>query len=75
MIDGLLMKIWAMPPVGSSIRIDFEHGNTMDVDVIRGYVVRKGRKLAVDIATAETLFITLTAIKRCIGKYRARLFV
>lgn len=70
------MNIWAMPPVGSSMRIDFEHGNTMEVDVRRGYVVRKGSKLAVDIATAETLFVTLTAIKkRLIGKYRARLLV
>lgn len=64
LIDRLLEKIWGMPPIGSSMRTDYENGKQLEVDVILGYVVRRGRELGVDVVTAETLYVVLTAINR-----------
>ncbi|KPM39760.1 hypothetical protein AK830_g6815 [Neonectria ditissima] len=62
LIDRLLDKIAKMPPIGSSMRTDYENGKPMEVDIILGYPVRKGRELGVNVPTIETLYIILTAI-------------
>lgn len=64
LIGRLLEKIWSMPPIGSSMRTDYENGKPLEVDVILGYVVRRGRELRVNVATAETLYVVLTAINK-----------
>ncbi|RKL03509.1 D-galactonate dehydratase [Fusarium oxysporum] len=64
LIDRLLEKILAMPPIGSSMRTDYENGKPMEVEVILGYPVRKGKELGIDVATIETLYTILLAINK-----------
>jgi ketopantoate reductase len=64
LIDKLLDKILAMPPIGSSMRTDYEKGNPMEVEIILGYPVKKGRELGIDVSTIETLYLLLTAINK-----------
>ncbi|KAK7222677.1 hypothetical protein V2G26_010680 [Clonostachys chloroleuca] len=62
--DKHIDKILSMAPIGSSMRTDFENGKPMEVDIILGYPVRKGRELGLDVKTIETLFVILTAINK-----------
>lgn len=64
LIDKLINKIKAMPPIGSSMRTDYENGKAMEVDIILGYPVRKGRELGLDVSTIETIYVILTAINK-----------
>ncbi|KAM0242133.1 hypothetical protein ACHAP5_007370 [Fusarium lateritium] len=64
LIDRLIDKILRMPPIGSSMRTDYENGKPMEVEVILGYPVKKGRELNVDVATIETLYTVLLAINK-----------
>ncbi|KAH7240804.1 enolase C-terminal domain-like protein [Fusarium redolens] len=64
LIDRLLEKILVMPPIGSSMRTDYENGKPMEVEVILGYPVRKGKELGIDVATIETLYSILLAINK-----------
>ncbi|KAH6950098.1 enolase C-terminal domain-like protein [Fusarium avenaceum] len=68
LIDKLIDKILRMPPIGSSMRTDYENDKPMEVEVILGYPVKKGRELGIDVSTIETLYTVLLAInKRLIG--------
>jgi 2-dehydropantoate 2-reductase len=62
LVDQLVDKILAMPPIGSSMQTDCKMGRPMEVDVILGTPVRKGRELGVDIPTLEVLHTLLVAI-------------
>lgn len=62
LIDRLFERILKMPPIGSSMRTDYDNGKPMEVDIILGYPVRKGRELGIDVTTIETLYVLLTAI-------------
>ncbi|GKU05855.1 2-dehydropantoate 2-reductase [Fusarium langsethiae] len=64
LIDQLLAKILSMPPIGSSMRTDYENGKPMEVEVILGYPVRKGRELGIEVTTIETLYTVLLAINK-----------
>ena len=64
LIDRLFDKILGMPPIGSSMRTDYENGKPLEVDVILGYPVQKGRELGLAVPTLETLYILMTAINR-----------
>ncbi|KAH7131066.1 ketopantoate reductase PanE/ApbA-domain-containing protein [Dactylonectria macrodidyma] len=64
LIDRLFERILRMPPIGSSMRTDYDNGKPMEVDIILGYPVRKGRELGIDVTTIETLYILLTAINK-----------
>ncbi|KAI1070549.1 hypothetical protein NW752_007667 [Fusarium irregulare] len=64
LIDRLMEKIWSMQPIGSSMRTDCENGKPMEVEVILGYPVRKGRELGVDVATIETLYAVLLGVNK-----------
>ena len=68
LIDRLFERILGMPPIGSSMRTDYESGKPIEVDIILGYPVRKGRELGIDVSTIETLHTVLTAVnKRFLG--------
>ncbi|KAF4119343.1 2-dehydropantoate 2-reductase [Geosmithia morbida] len=62
LVDKLLGKILSMPPIYSSMKVDFDNGRPMEVDIILGYPVRKGRELRIPIPTVETIYTILTAI-------------
>lgn len=62
LVDTLIKKILDMPPIGSSMRADYENGRLLEVDVILGYPVKRGRELGLDIRTLETLYTILVAI-------------
>jgi 2-dehydropantoate 2-reductase len=64
LIDRLITKIQGMPPIGSSMRTDFENGKPIEADIILGYPVRKGRELGIPVTTIETLHTILTAINK-----------
>ncbi|KAH8887604.1 2-dehydropantoate 2-reductase [Thozetella sp. PMI_491] len=68
LIDQLINKILGMPPIGSSMRTDFENGRPMEVDIILGYPVKKARELGVSAPTIETIYIILTAINKRLVK-------
>lgn len=62
LIDRLMGKIRAMPPIYSSMYEDAKNGRPMEVDVILGYPARKGRELGVSIPTLETIYTILTGV-------------
>ena len=64
LIDRLIDKIKGMPPIGSSMRTDYEKGKPMEIDIILGYPVRRGRELGLDVSTIETIYVILTAINK-----------
>lgn len=64
LIDRLLEKILAMPPIGSSMQMDAKNGKPMEVDVILGYPVAKGKELDLAIPTIETIYVILTGMNR-----------
>jgi 2-dehydropantoate 2-reductase len=73
LIDRLLAKILAMPPIGSSMMVDFQNGRPIEVEIILGYPVRKSRELGVPAPTVETLYIVLTAVNKRLMTARERL--
>ena len=64
LIDDLINKILGMPPIGRSMMADFQNERPMEVDIILGYPVKKGRELGVPIPTLETIYTILTAINK-----------
>jgi 2-dehydropantoate 2-reductase len=62
LIDILIDRILAMPPIGSSMQTDCKMGRPMEVEVILGTPVRRGRELGVTIPTLEVLHTLLLAI-------------
>ncbi|KAL6246178.1 hypothetical protein RBB50_007331 [Rhinocladiella similis] len=62
LIDTLIARILAMPPIGSSMQTDCKMGRPMEIDVILGTPVRKGKELGVPIPTLEVLYTLLQAI-------------
>lgn len=66
--DKLINKILSMPPIYSSMKADYDNGKPMEVDIILGYPVRKGRELGVDIFVLETIYALLVAINKRVMK-------
>ncbi|KAI0402182.1 2-dehydropantoate 2-reductase [Xylaria palmicola] len=64
LVDRLMSKILAMPPIGSSMQVDAKMERPMEVEVILGYPVRKGRELGVDAPILETLYALLTGMNQ-----------
>ena len=62
LIDQLIDKILAMPPIGSSMRTDCENGKPMEVDIIMGTPVRKAKELGKSVPTLDTIYIILTGV-------------
>ena len=67
LIDQLLKKIRAMPGIGSSMLTDCKNGRKMEVDVIFGVPVRKGRELGVPVPILETLYTILQGVNSRLG--------
>lgn len=68
LIDWFFVCILGMFLIGSSMWVDFEVGKLMEVDIILGYLVRKGRELGVDVIIIEMLYILLKVVnKRLVG--------
>lgn len=68
LIDRLIDKILAMPPIGSSMRTDCENGKPMEVEIILGSPVRKAKELGVAVPTLETVYIVLTGVNERLKK-------
>ena len=64
LVDQLIDKILAMPPIGSSMRTDCENGKPMEVDIILGTPVRKAKELGIAVPTLETIYIILMGVNR-----------
>lgn len=64
LIDRLFERIRGLAPITSSMRTDYENGRYMEVDVILGYPVKKGKELGLDVTTIDTLYVILTAINK-----------
>ncbi|RYC57492.1 hypothetical protein CHU98_g8705 [Xylaria longipes] len=64
LVDRLIDKILSMPGIGSSMQVDAKNGRPMEVEIILGYPVRKGKELGLDIPTLETLYIILTGMNQ-----------
>ncbi|KAI9903526.1 hypothetical protein N3K66_000055 [Trichothecium roseum] len=62
--DRLMGRIRALPPIGSSMRADYEAGRPLEVEIILGYPVRKGKELGVPVPIVETLYVLLTAVNK-----------
>ncbi|KAI1842534.1 hypothetical protein JX265_012654 [Neoarthrinium moseri] len=62
LIDQLINKILAMPPIGSSMQADYKNGRPMEVDIILGYPVRKAKELGIPAPTIETIYTILKAV-------------
>ena len=62
LIDELLTKVDGMGDIGSSMQTDYKNGKPMEVDIILGYPVKKGRELNMSIPTVETLYVLMNAI-------------
>lgn len=71
LIDRLMEKILAMPGIGSSMQTDFKNGKPLELDVILGTPVRKGRELGVNIPTLETIYILLLGVNLRLEKAKA----
>ncbi|KAI0448988.1 2-dehydropantoate 2-reductase [Xylaria acuta] len=64
LVDRLIDKILSMPAIGSSMQVDAKNEKPMEVEIILGYPVRKGKELGLDIPTLETLYIILTGMNQ-----------
>lgn len=64
LIDRLINKILAMPGIGSSMQTDCKNGKPLELDVILGTPVRKGREMGVSIPTVETIYALLLGVNR-----------
>lgn len=62
LIDTLIEKILAMPPIGSSMQADYKNGKPMEVDIILGYPVRKALELGISIPITQTIYTILSAV-------------
>lgn len=60
--DSLIDRILAMPPIGSSMQVDCKMGKVMEVDIILGTPVRKGRELGIPTPTLDVLYTLLLAV-------------
>ena len=64
LIDRHIDKILEMPGIGSSMQTDCKNGRPLELDVILGTPVKKGRELGVSIPTLETIYILLLGVNK-----------
>ena len=62
LIDELMARIMAHGPIGSSMQRDCKSNYPMEIEVILGTPVRKGRQLGVSIPTLEIIYTLLLGI-------------
>lgn len=64
LVDRHMDKILAMPGTRTSMQTDCKNGTPLELDVILGVPVRKGRELGVSTPTLETIYTLLVAVNR-----------
>ncbi|KAI1306118.1 2-dehydropantoate 2-reductase [Xylaria venustula] len=62
--DQLIDKILGMHSIGSSMQTDAKNEKPMEVEIILGYPVRKGKELGINIPTLETIYVILTGVNQ-----------
>ncbi|KAI0424771.1 2-dehydropantoate 2-reductase [Xylaria sp. FL1042] len=62
--DRLIEKILGMHSIGSSMQVDAKNERPMEVEIILGYPVRKGRELGINIPILETIYVILTGMNQ-----------
>ncbi|KAI1331615.1 2-dehydropantoate 2-reductase [Xylariaceae sp. FL0255] len=62
--DKLISKIENMHTIGSSMQNDAKAGKPMEVEIILGYPVAKGKELGMHIPTIETIYVILTGMNQ-----------
>ncbi|KAF2964623.1 hypothetical protein GQX73_g8958 [Xylaria multiplex] len=62
--DLLIDKILGMHAIGSSMQVDAKNERPMEIEIILGYPVRKGKELGLSIPTLETIYIILTGMNQ-----------
>lgn len=67
LVDRLVDKILAMPPIGSSMQTDAKNGRVMEIEVILGTPVRKAEELGVDCPILNTLYTLLAGVNVRLG--------
>ncbi|KAK6368559.1 hypothetical protein LTR64_006713 [Lithohypha guttulata] len=71
LIDRLIDKILDMPGIGSSMRTDCKNGKPLELEVILGTPVRKGREHNVSIPTLEAIYTLLLGVNRRLESARS----
>lgn len=64
LVDRHMDKILGMPGTITSMQTDMKNGTPLELDVILGVPVRKGRELGVSIPTLETIYVLLVGVDR-----------
>lgn len=62
LIDRLIEKILAMPPIGSSMRTDTVAGRPLEVDVILGYPYKKSKELKLSTPTLDAIYAVVMGV-------------
>ncbi|RDW67582.1 2-dehydropantoate 2-reductase [Coleophoma cylindrospora] len=62
LVDELIAKIQAMHSIGTSMLTDVEEGRRLELDVILGVPVRKGKELGVAMPVMEVVYTLIQAI-------------
>ncbi|KAL4882706.1 ketopantoate reductase PanE/ApbA-domain-containing protein [Aspergillus karnatakaensis] len=64
LVEELLERVNGLGALRTSMQADREGGRGMEVEVILGTPVRRGRELGVDVSGIEGLYVLLTALNR-----------
>lgn len=72
LIDKLMERILAMPGIGTSMQTDYKEGRPLELDVILGTPVKRGREHGVNIPTLETIYILLLGVNKRLENDRAK---
>ncbi|KAI9647875.1 hypothetical protein NHQ30_004263 [Ciborinia camelliae] len=62
LIDQLMKRILGMPSIGTSMLTDALCGRPLELDVILGTPVKRGRELGVDMRVCETVYTLLQGL-------------
>lgn len=64
LVDELIAKMQAMQSIGTSMLTDVEEGRRLELDVILGIPVRKGRELGVPMPVMEVVYTLLCGVDK-----------
>lgn len=62
LVDELLTKINALPPIGSSMQTDAKNGRPIEIDAILGFPLRKARQFGLQTPVLETIYVILRGL-------------
>lgn len=62
LVDRLMKRILAMPSIPTSMLTDALCGRPLELDVILGTPVKKGRELGIDMRVCETVYTLLQGL-------------